>query len=562
MLRRALFILMLLLPSAALADLRAVYSGELNYVLTVELADDGKMRGGLESGNELLVADGRSFVIDDRLTGPIVTRVEDLTAFWDEQAKRWPAHQPPASFILVPQGERTVNGRTGTAYFIRLDDGKLSDEPILVIGDDPSFSPLARAMARITSLDSRSEAASEQQVFRESAPLGIAMAAILEKGGVPLQVGNLKLISVQTGPIALDRFAVPAEPETGTALRVRLAAEAAEEKREEEAPSSDSMISQAVFSAGRLWLLTDGGRLSSLAESDSASRAEDPGGFVVDLCRGRDGPVVLTSDGKASTLLTVKRFSDGHWVTGPGVRRQRDGYVGMACATEGEIVLTSRRLIQPGPEETAELRLSSDLRRARVRPSFLVTPDDLYVGLNAGEWGGGLRRIDRSTGRVSVLERNATGELCDGPLNTACDPVNGIAPIPWKPGCVAAAVGLIHMMAHGRIVEICGSRIALLYTRPGEGLSPEKRAAVEAGSSSDSTAFFGIVQIGASLLAAGHDGLYRFNGPGAPDYRHLPRFRRVGDVLVSFELPDAILVITRINQRASVSGGAPLIVPR
>ncbi len=549
---------MLVWPSAALADVRAIYSGELGHVLKVDVAADGDIRGDLQSGDELLVTDGGTFVIDDRLTGPIVTRAEDLTGLWDEKARQWPTLQAPAAFALVPNGVRTVNGRTGTAYFIRTADGRLSEDPILVIGDDPSLSPLATAMARIMAFEVRSEAASDQQVFREGAILGAAMAAILEKGGAPLQVGNLNLVSVDTVAVPDDRFALPAEPESNAALRARLAAEAAEE----EGPSEESMISQAVFSGGRLWLLTDSGRLSSLGESEETPRPEDPGGFVADLCRGQDGPVALTTDGKASTDLTIRRLRDGHWIGGAPVKRSRDGLVGMACAPEGEILLTSKRLIQPSREAAAELPLSREVRRAQVRPSFYVTPDYVFVGLNAGEWGGGLQRIDRSTGRVSVLERNATGDLCDGPLNTNCDPVNGIAAIPWKPGCVAAAIGLIHMMAHGRIAEICGSRIGLLYTKPGEGLSPERRAAVESGSSDDSVAFFGIAQLGDNLLAAGHDGLYRFNGPGAPVYWRLPRFRRAGGILVSFELPDAVLVITRINQRASVSNGAPIIVPR
>jgi hypothetical protein len=36
----------------------------------------------------------------------------------------------------------------------------------------------------------------------------------------------------------------------------------------------------------------------------------------------------------------------------------------------------------------------------------------------------------------------------------------------------------------------------------------------------------------------------------------------VGDLLVSFALPDAVLVVTQINRRASVSGGAPMLVRR
>jgi hypothetical protein len=70
------------------------------------------------------------------------------------------------------------------------------------------------------------------------------------------------------------------------------------------------------------------------------------------------------------------------------------------------------------------------------------------------------------TGAVKVSERNATGKLCGGPLNTDCDPVHAIVTEPWKPSCVVAAIGLIHIEPHGRLVEVCGDRVRRLLFRP------------------------------------------------------------------------------------------------
>ena len=47
--------------------------------------------------------------------------------------------------------------------------------------------------------------------------------------------------------------------------------------------------------------------------------------------------------------------------------------------------------------------------------------------LNAGEWGGGLQRIDVATGATSSVERRDSAELCAGPLNSDCDPNSNIA---------------------------------------------------------------------------------------------------------------------------------------
>jgi hypothetical protein len=46
--------------------------------------------------------------------------------------------------------------------------------------------------------------------------------------------------------------------------------------------------------------------------------------------------------------------------------------------------------------------------------------------------GGGLRRIDRRSGEITVVGQNSTGELCGGQLNTGGDPVNGVAAEPCE----------------------------------------------------------------------------------------------------------------------------------
>jgi len=47
----------------------------------------------------------------------------------------------------------------------------------------------------------------------------------------------------------------------------------------------------------------------------------------------------------------------------------------------------------------------------------------IYVGVNRGEWGGGLQRVDVQTGVVTNVERRDTKDLRGGPLTSDCDPV-------------------------------------------------------------------------------------------------------------------------------------------
>src|SRR5258708_5558628 len=50
------------------------------------------------------------------------------------------------------------------------------------------------------------------------------------------------------------------------------------------------------------------------------------------------------------------------------------------------------------------------------------TSDRVFLGVNEGEWGGGLWHINRNTGGVAAVERYATRTPRGGPLNTACQP--------------------------------------------------------------------------------------------------------------------------------------------
>ena len=87
--RAILFLLLIsLFPSAALADIIAVYSARFGSGYRVEIADNGDMRADLEAGQVLLVSGREAYLVEERLTGPIVTRLEDLTALWAEHCRR------------------------------------------------------------------------------------------------------------------------------------------------------------------------------------------------------------------------------------------------------------------------------------------------------------------------------------------------------------------------------------------------------------------------------------------------------------------------------------------
>jgi hypothetical protein len=324
-------------------------------------------------------------------------------------------------------------------------------------------------------------------------------------------------------------------------------------------PGQENFLSRAVFADGRLWLLSDAGELSTIAPGQKVrvdAHLPEP---ALDICASDGVLRALTCARGSCTTWTLRRWAEARWTTTGTIRSDGDSLAGISCAATGAmLILTNRRLIEVVDGKISSVALSEKLRIGSVT-SIHVAGDRVFAGINAGEWGGGLRRVDRKTGKVSIIEKT-NGKLCGGPLNTDCDPVNGITDEPWKPECVAVAIGLVHFSPHGRIVEICGDDIRRIYFR---GLGDPSARKPESGDEPFETeAFFGLVRTGKELVAVGVDGVYRFGISKDPTRVPLPAFESIGNIGVSFAFPDVVLVLTGINQRRSISGNVPLLVPR
>lgn len=90
----------------------------------------------------------------------------------------------------------------------------------------------------------------------------------------------------------------------------------------------------------------------------------------------------------------------------------------------------------------------------------------LYVGLNRGEFGGGLRRVDLDTGTISIVSAQGDG-LCGGAVSPACQPVVGLFPSPNWPGCVIVGTGLSHLgSSMGHVYRVCRDGISAEFDTP------------------------------------------------------------------------------------------------
>jgi hypothetical protein len=330
---------------------------------------------------------------------------------------------------------------------------------------------------------------------------------------------------------------------------------------EPERPGQADFLKRALFAEGRLWVLSDDGVLSSIGPAADERERESTPGKVLDICAlaGRIALVAADEKGGSSWSMYIHRI-EGAWAQFAAVRQEGDGLVGLTCgANDGELI-TNKRLIllrqdEVGLASMIPLPLMGHLRGGLIT-SLHSEPNAVWTGIDAGEWGGGLMRIDMGSGKVTTVEENTSGALCGGPLNSACDPVNGIEDEPWKPGCLVVSVGLEHLLASGRLVEVCPTGIRTLFELPlGAEVGRDGRPL-------NTVPFFGLVRAGNTIWAGGADGLYQVTESGAVRVGAFPAFKNVGGVYVNFNNPHFVLVLTQINRRAAVSGRTPMLVAR
>jgi hypothetical protein len=293
------------------------------------------------------------------------------------------------------------------------------------------------------------------------------------------------------------------------ALAALLAGATATTPVEPARPGQDSSITRAVFADQRLWMRSDSGAVFSVAPAETARRNETLPEPSLDICV-KDGHIAALTQGKGR--WTLRRRTGDEWLAELSFEASSH-FVALDCRS-GVTVITTQVVLVPRDGSVQRLRLGSPLPRG-LTANVHVEGDDLFVGTNRGEFGGGLVRANLRTGAVEPIDR-PSGDLCGGTLNAKCDPVNGVAALPGKAGCVVAAVGLVHLLSHGSLVEVCGEEVRTLLSQK------------LAGTAGDSTvAFFGVTATKDAVVAAGVDGLYRVSDGGV-ERVPLPAFQDVG----------------------------------
>lgn len=220
---------LLLVAGPAAAGMRALYEASGNpRTLLVEVADTGDFRvGEPDAPSYGLGVGGAFYLVAPAADGTTeVIRIEDMAAALDEvlppafkalfgaaAANAKPARPPR----LVRIGTRTIAGQAGEVWRVTAGDPPQTRE--MVFSRAPELAPVGTAITRFM-----------ESSMLMAAPLFGPLAADMVKEmravfalGTPLDGGGMfRLVKAEAASIAPARLALPAEPLTPAALRVRL----------------------------------------------------------------------------------------------------------------------------------------------------------------------------------------------------------------------------------------------------------------------------------------------------------------------------------------------------
>lgn len=316
----------------------------------------------------------------------------------------------------------------------------------------------------------------------------------------------------------------------------------------EPASAIGDRITGATFFGGELWLRNDKGRIAS--SDPSATKLSirlDSGAIDFQATSGAlwalVAPIAAKRGDQAAGTFTVARWTGKNWVrSAPMSYEKGNPPLALALHAAEPVVLTRTTIyiFNEGSSRWRKLTLRDTL--FPPVPIGLVSAvfssgGYLYVGTNAGEWGGSLVRVDLAERSVSRVA---------GPF---VDPVTGIVPIRDSPHCVFASSGLSHMgMWSGDVAKVCDAKASVVF---------EKSTIRGKG---DTEPVFSLQESSPNgFWAATPLAVYHFAN-GKMTRQSLPVINGARGLSISAVIPGIIVLKTGANMAHSVSGYTPLIV--
>jgi hypothetical protein len=297
----------------------------------------------------------------------------------------------------------------------------------------------------------------------------------------------------------------------------------------------DEFIRRAGYHGGRLWTVSYGGELWSLAENEATPRRELAAFRVVDLCDEGSQLEALVVEGAGWRLETLQ---GGVWTPGVPIAAKEDFALSLICDGQTRL-LTDRRVIDARTGE----RIALLQKRLPTFPDNRATAigREIYFSTGSGEVGTAFYRIDPETGVTDTVRDNGADPDC-GTLINACLEVTAVVPAPWDRQCILLSQRASHAGSHGRVTELCRGGAARIVHKGPCFFQPS----TDRGCSEE---FDGLVVRGGAVLAAGSNGLVELGHAGAGAQVALPAFESRWPLHVGFAQDFVVISLEGLPRR-------------
>ena len=252
---------------------------------------------------------------------------------------------------------------------------------------------------------------------------------------------------------------------------------------------------------------------------------------VIDVTCADDAHMhILAVSWPEGRLYSIANKTDDPWSgwrRGDPVQLRKGEFpLGYVAGDPDVRVLTSLRLLtMKGDKVEKATPLSERVEHApAARIAIVRAGNDIYFGNDGGEWGGTLRRVDATSGRVSLAESGA--------------PVVAIVSDPGHAGCVLVARALAHfVLTDGGLQRTCHDTVETLL---------EKQPVWSVAGTEP-------------VMLAFSDGIGELKDDVVVNRRAFPSADAAVAGLRYSRLPGAMLVNSGISQSVSLSGAVPML---
>lgn len=189
----------------------------------------------------------------------------------------------------------------------------------------------------------------------------------------------------------------------------------------------------------------------------------------------------------------------------------------------------------------------------------------IFVGVNAGEFGGDLYSINLEAGTVGWAGDKSGRNDCEIEDLAPCIAVTGLASANAENGCFVRSQAISHFGTFGQLTKVCGKEVNVLLSivreRPSNMLVRQLRILRKQYVLSPNTEpFFDLARTAdGSMWSVSYNWLYRMKDLNWVKHSKLD-FKKRGDIWIGAETPDMVVILTGRNGQHSLSGPTPLLI--